>query len=71
MLRRPQNDFNEHAREIEALRRELIDGAAAVFRIVAAFDDLERFKPLEPVRFDLIGGVVAMIGVVIIMYWPR
>jgi drug/metabolite transporter superfamily protein YnfA len=71
MLRRPQNDFNEHGREIAALRRELIDGAAAVFRIVAAFDDLERFKPLEPVRFDLIGGVVAMIGVVIIMYWPR
>lgn len=24
-----------------------------------------------PDRFDLIGGVIAMVGVAIIMYWPR
>lgn len=53
MLRRPENDFNEHRREIAALRRELVDGATAVFRIVAAFDDLQRFKPLEPVGKDV------------------
>ena len=26
---------------------------------------------IAPDRFDLIGGVVALIGVAIIMYWPR
>jgi small multidrug resistance family-3 protein len=26
---------------------------------------------ITPDRFDLIGGVVALIGVAIIMYWPR
>ncbi|MHB8118576.1 MAG: YnfA family protein [Methanothrix sp.] len=26
---------------------------------------------IAPDRFDLIGGLIALIGVVIIMYWPR
>ena len=26
---------------------------------------------IAPDRFDLIGGVIAMMGVGIIMYWPR
>jgi small multidrug resistance family-3 protein len=26
---------------------------------------------IAPDRFDLIGGVVCLLGVVIIMYWPR
>ena len=26
---------------------------------------------IAPDRFDLIGGLVALIGVIIIMYWPR
>ncbi|HCA56585.1 MAG TPA: hypothetical protein DEP46_01240, partial [Blastocatellia bacterium] len=26
---------------------------------------------VTPDRFDLIGGAVALIGVAIIMYWPR
>ncbi|RMF92183.1 MAG: YnfA family protein [Nitrospinota bacterium] len=26
---------------------------------------------IVPDRFDLIGGIVALVGVVIIMYWPR
>jgi small multidrug resistance family-3 protein len=26
---------------------------------------------IAPDRFDVIGGIVALLGVVIIMYWPR
>jgi small multidrug resistance family-3 protein len=26
---------------------------------------------ISPDRFDIIGGMIAMLGVVIIMYWPR
>ncbi len=26
---------------------------------------------IAPDRFDVIGGVIALVGVVIIMYWPR
>jgi small multidrug resistance family-3 protein len=26
---------------------------------------------IAPDRFDIIGGIVALLGVVIIMYWPR
>lgn len=26
---------------------------------------------IAPDRFDLIGGLIALIGVVVIMYWPR
>jgi small multidrug resistance family-3 protein len=26
---------------------------------------------IAPDRFDLIGGFIALLGVVIIMYWPR
>jgi len=26
---------------------------------------------IEPDRFDILGGVVALLGVMIIMYWPR
>ncbi len=26
---------------------------------------------IEPDRFDLLGGLIALIGVFIIMYWPR
>jgi small multidrug resistance family-3 protein len=26
---------------------------------------------IAPDRFDLIGGFIALIGVIIIMYWPR
>jgi small multidrug resistance family-3 protein len=26
---------------------------------------------MSPDRFDLIGGVIALIGVTVIMYWPR
>jgi small multidrug resistance family-3 protein len=30
-----------------------------------------RVDRIMPDRFDLIGGLVALIGVLIIMYWPR
>ena len=26
---------------------------------------------IEPDRFDILGGIVALLGVMIIMYWPR
>ena len=26
---------------------------------------------IRPVRYDLIGGLICLIGVCIIMYWPR
>ena len=30
-----------------------------------------RIDKISPDRFDLIGGAVALVGVFIIMYWPR
>lgn len=30
-----------------------------------------RIDKISPDRFDLIGGAVALVGVLIIMYWPR
>jgi len=30
-----------------------------------------RVDKITPDRFDIIGGVVALVGVCIIMYWPR
>jgi len=30
-----------------------------------------RIDKVTPDRFDLIGGTVALVGVLIIMYWPR
>jgi small multidrug resistance family-3 protein len=30
-----------------------------------------RVDKIPPDRFDIIGGVVALVGVCIIMYWPR
>ncbi|WP_181551560.1 hypothetical protein [Desulfosalsimonas propionicica] len=26
---------------------------------------------IPPDRFDIIGGIIALIGVAVIMYWPR
>jgi len=30
-----------------------------------------RVDGVEPDRFDLLGGVIALVGVAVIMYWPR
>jgi hypothetical protein len=55
------------------LARKLWQSLCCIWRdLHSAFNPLGwQIDNVVPDRFDLIGGLIALIGVIVIMYWPR
>ena len=45
--------------------------ALGLYGVVAAFQPENEFDRSQPDRYDLLGAGLSLVGVGVIMYWPR